>query len=93
MFDRREALPERNDSRYVVVKCTSILYGSEFALLQFIHGAGTAALGWCLPVTQFLDSGLAWCPLTSEFRYTGLKQATQANRLNLRNASKYAVFR
>jgi hypothetical protein len=30
-----------------------ILYCSEFPLLQFIHGAGTAALGWCLPVTQF----------------------------------------
>jgi hypothetical protein len=29
------------------------LYRSEFALLQFSHGAGTAALGWCLPAQQF----------------------------------------
>src|SRR6266404_144849 len=29
------------------------LYSSEFALLQFIHGAGTAALGWCLPAAHF----------------------------------------
>ena len=39
----------------------------------------TAALGWFLPVTQFLDAGLArcpWCPLTSEFGYTGLKEAS-----------------
>ena len=30
---------------------TRSLYRSEFALLQFIHGAGTAALGWCLPAS------------------------------------------
>jgi hypothetical protein len=63
--------------------CRSNLYRSEFGLLQFIVGAGTAALGWFLPVALFLDNGLAWCPwcpLTSEFGSTGLKQATQANR-------------
>jgi NADPH-dependent 2,4-dienoyl-CoA reductase/sulfur reductase-like enzyme len=27
--------------------------GSIDALLQFIDGAGTAALGWCLPASQF----------------------------------------
>jgi len=29
------------------------LYQLELPLLQFIHGAGTAALGWCLPAAQF----------------------------------------
>jgi len=29
--------------------------GSIDALLQFIDRAGTAALGWCLPASQFLD--------------------------------------
>ena len=42
-----------------------ILYGSEFALLQFTHRAGTAALGWCLPVTQFLDAGLVLVSMVS----------------------------
>ena len=37
---------------------TSLAFGSKpdgsiEALLQFIHGAGTAALGWCLPAAQF----------------------------------------
>ena len=27
--------------------------GSIDALLQFIDGVGTAALGWCLPASQF----------------------------------------
>ena len=30
-----------------------ILYQLELRLLQSIHGAGTAALGWCLPAAQF----------------------------------------
>jgi len=79
---------------------TSLAFGSKpdesiDALLQFIHGAGTAALGWCLPAAQFLDNDLAWCPwcpLTSEFGSTGLNGATQANRLNVKKASKYAGF-
>jgi hypothetical protein len=29
------------------------LYQLEFPLLQFIHGAGTAALGWCLLAAHF----------------------------------------
>jgi hypothetical protein len=68
-------------------------YGSIDALLQFIHGAGTVALGWCLPAAQ-LWTGSAWCPwcpLTSEFGSTGLKRATQAKRLNVRKASKYGA--
>jgi len=44
-----EASPGRNDSRHVAVNRAPILYESEFALLQFTHGAGTAALGRCLP--------------------------------------------
>src|SRR5882672_1699318 len=51
-------------------------------------------VGVCLQ--QSFGRGLAWCPwcpLTSEFSSTGLKQATQANRLNLRKASKDAGFR
>ena len=47
--------------------------------LQHSIGRGFA---WC-----------PWCPLTSEFGSMGLKQATQANRLNLRKASKDAGFR
>jgi hypothetical protein len=51
-------------------------------------------VGVCLQ--QSFGHGLAWCPwcpLTSEFGSMGLKQATQANRLNLRKATKHAGFR
>ena len=48
MFDlASQAFPERNDYRREAIKRTPVLYGSEFALLQFTHGAGTAALDWC----------------------------------------------
>jgi hypothetical protein len=70
----------------------SILYGPEFALLQFIHGAGTAALRRdCLP-TVF--GGFAYGPFTVQLeptigyiRWSGLKQA---KRLTARVDSKHA---
>jgi hypothetical protein len=40
------------------------LYQLEFPLLQFIHGAGTAALGWCLPAAQ-LWSGFSLVSMVS----------------------------
>jgi hypothetical protein len=57
------------------------LYQIELPLLQFILGAGTTALGWCC-LQDGLDEGSM-----------GLKQATQAIRLNLRKATKHAGFR
>src|SRR5437762_9969117 len=58
---------------------------------------GQGQLLWVgVACTTVFDSGLAWCPwcpLTSRFGSMGLKQATQAKRLNLRKASKYAGFR
>ena len=62
-----------------------------------IHSRGRdSCSGLVFACSTFLDSDLAWCPwcpLTSEFGSTGLKQATKANRLNLRKASKGAGFR
>ena len=92
MFDRREALPERNDSRYVAVKCTPILYGSEFALLQFSTEHGQM-LGVAIACGRFFG-GLSYCPFTVHFvpktgyiRWNGLKQA---KRLTARVDSKHA---
>jgi hypothetical protein len=68
--------------------------GSIDPLLQFIDGAGTAALG-CVCLHHSFGRGLAWCPwcpLTSEFGSTGLKRAMQAKRLNVRKATKHAGF-
>jgi hypothetical protein len=47
-----------------------------------LHRSFGRGLIWC-----------PWCPFTSEIGSTGLKQATQANRLNLRKATKHAGFR
>src|SRR5580700_969078 len=62
-----------------------------------IHSRGRdSCSGLVFACSTVLDGGLTWCPwcpLTSEFGSMGLKQATQANRLNLRKASKYAGFR
>jgi len=56
-----------------------------------IHSTGQGQLLWVgVACSTVLDGGLAWCPwcpLTSEFGSTGLKQATQAIRLNLRKAT------
>ena len=61
-----------------------------------IHSRGRdSCSGLVFACSTVLDGGLTWCPwcpLTSEFGSMGLKQATQANRLNLRKASKYAGF-
>jgi hypothetical protein len=52
------ALPKKNRfSGRSTEKRTPILYGSELPLLQFMLGAGTAALGWCLPAEHL------WTPV------------------------------
>ncbi len=92
----RESLVRPSIKCVSVAKAWSDLYQLKLPLLQFTLGAGTAALGLVFCLRTSLDSGLAWCPwcpLTSEFGSTGLKQATQANRLNLRKATKDADFR
>jgi hypothetical protein len=50
--------PETNSARTAesaenLTRTGSMPDGSIDALLQFIDGAGTAALGWCLPASQF----------------------------------------
>jgi hypothetical protein len=59
--------------------------------------SGQGQLLWLVfACSAVLDGGLAWCPwcpLTSEFGSMGLKRATQAKRLNVRKANKYAGFR
>jgi hypothetical protein len=50
-----------------------------------IHFTGQGQLLWVgVACSTLLDGDLAWYPLTSEIGPAGLKQATQANRLNLR---------
>jgi hypothetical protein len=91
---RTVALVSMNDSIERSAACRS-LYRSEFILLQFISWGRDSCSGFVFACGRILD-GLAWCPwcpLTSEFGSTGLKQATQANRLNLRKATKHAGFR
>ncbi len=63
------------DAALVVVgrlKCSPILYGSEFALLQFTHGAGTAALGSCLPA-EWCFSMVSMVAINLEIWFDGVQ--------------------
>jgi hypothetical protein len=83
MFDRMsDAFPERNDSRPVAVKRAAILYGSEFALLQFTHGAGTAALGWCLPA-EWRSSMVSMVAINLEIRFDGVETSETGESVEL----------
>ena len=54
------------------MKRAPILYGSEFALLQFTHGAETAALGLCLPA-EWLFSVVCMVAINLEIRFDGVE--------------------
>jgi hypothetical protein len=73
-------------------KRTPILYGSEFALLQFIHGAGTAALGWCLPA-EWRFSMVSMVSINLRIWFDGVETGDTGETVEPEEASKYAVFR
>jgi hypothetical protein len=77
------------------LKRTLNLCWSEFPLLQFIHGAGTAALGWCLPAAHFWTAVciVSTVSVNLGIGFCGLKHVTQGKRMKLRKAAKHAVFR
>src|SRR5258708_14561362 len=86
----RNAIPVRSSEHIA----KPVLIGILSATIQS-RGRDSCS-GLVFACTTVLDGGLAWClwcPLTSEFGSMGLKWATQAKRLNLRKASKYAGFR
>ena len=85
----RNAIPVRSSEHIA----KPVLIGILSATIQS-RGRDSCS-GLVFACTTVLDGGLAWCPwcpLTSEFGSIGLKWATQAKRLNLRKATKYAGF-
>ena len=64
------------------MKRAPILYGSEFALLQFTHGAGTAALGLCLPA-EWLFSVVSMVAINLEIRFDGVETGDTGESVEL----------